>query len=352
MRVLFYLYENGVNKMIAKENDISLLMKERTKDIIDNMEDIDDILEVVKFLNAKQNNKKEREKISRKDILNSFSIHLDAEGKKKSTIENYSVEAKRLLEYFKTKEIDLKFLDHHIVEEYLAIQRKIRNLNINAYSKVVVIIRVFIKYLNSKKIIDIEISKIKVPKRVKPIREYLSKQDEEKIKEYINNREERYKNENLRDMIIYYLGVNCGLRKSEILNIKWDNIDLKNSQIRIRKSKGEKDRKIPIGKNLFFLLSKYRKKTKNYKGPVIKGSFGKKINSNSLQNIVRRMFKESGVYRKNLCTHSLRHTFAEKHRKKGTDIATLSKLMEHSSIATTEAYLHVTNDDINKVVID
>jgi len=141
------------------------------------------------------------------------------------------------------------------------------------------------------------------------------------------------------------------LRRGEILNLKWEDIDFTNSMIYIRVSKGGKSRKVPFNADIKRLFLNYRKKTKQYIGKVIKGSFGKKITSCALQNIVVGIYKKSGVYREGLCIHSLRHSYAERLRKKGTDIVTIAKLLGHSRIDTTQTYFHVTEDDIKNAVL-
>ena len=172
-----------------------------------------------------------------------------------------------------------------------------------------------------------------------------------KILSYINQRRENYRNENLRDFIIIHLGIDCGLRKSEMLNMNWEDIDFSNNMVYIRMSKGGKSRKVPFNDGIKQLLLDYRKRTMKHSSKVIKGSFGKKITSCSLQNIIAGIYKKSGIYREGLCIHSLRHSYAERLRKKGTDITTIAKLLGHSRIDTTQTYFHVTDDDIKNSVL-
>ncbi|MBM3708145.1 MAG: site-specific integrase, partial [Actinobacteria bacterium] len=168
---------------------------------------------------------------------------------------------------------------------------------------------------------------------------------------YLNQRKENYRNENLRDLLIIHLGIDCGLRKSEMLNLKWKDIDFTNNMISIKMSKGGKSRKVPFNAEIKQLLLGYRKRTKQNTSKVIKGSFGKKITSCSLQNIIIGIYEKSGIYREGLCIHSLRHSYAERLRKKGTDIATIAKLLGHSRIDTTQAYFHISDDDIKNAVL-
>ena len=81
-------------------------------------------------------------------------------------------------------------------------------------------------------------------------------------------------------------------------------------------ARAAQDRTVYFNCRLKNTLLDYRKITKNYEGSLISRSFGKKITSTSLHNTVSRIFKESGIYRKGLTIHSLRHTYAERLRKK------------------------------------
>jgi len=71
----------------------------------------------------------------------------------------------------------------------------------------------------------------------------------------------------------------------------------------------------------------------------------------SLQNIISRIFKESKIYRKNLTLHSLRHTYAERLRRKGVDLPTINKILGHSRLDNTDIYLHLNKDDFKMTVL-
>jgi len=68
-------------------------------------------------------------------------------------------------------------------------------------------------------------------------------------------------------------------------------------------------------------------------------------------NAVRRVYKDSGVYRQGLTIHSLRHTYADTLRKKGYDFSVIQELLGHKSLDTTVKYLHVTKEDLKKAAL-
>jgi len=175
--------------------------------------------------------------------------------------------------------------------------------------------------------------------------------DTENIRKYLSRRKEKYRNENLRDRIIISLGIDCGLRRQEFINLNWEDINFDENSINIKNSKGRKNRIVYFNKELKELLCLYRKLSGKYISGLIRGAHGKRITKCSLQNIISRIFKESKTYRKNLTLHSLRHTYAERLRRKGVDLPTISKLLGHSRLDTTDIYLHVNKDDFKMAVL-
>ncbi len=188
-------------------------------------------------------------------------------------------------------------------------------------------------------------SKLKTPKKEDKKREVLSAFDIKKIEVYIKNRTEKFKHENLRDRIIFYLGIKCGLRKSEIIKLNWEDMDFTNSELKIIGSKGGNDRVVYFNGVLKKLLLEYKLTKGLYSGGLIRGKNGNRICSNSLQKAIRRAYKESGVYRPGLTLHSLRHTYAESLRKQGYDFSIIQALLGHKSLETTAKYIHVTRED-------
>ena len=237
------------------------------------------------------------------------------------------------------------------VDGYLSLVRS-RNISNNTYAKLINCIRSFLRFLNQREYIKADFaSLIKIPSKVESIKEELSDLDIKNIKNYLPARKEKYRNENLRDMIIFSLGIDCGLRRQEFINLNWEDINLKENSINIKNSKGRKNRVVYFNKDLRELLYLYRKLNGKYINALIRGAHGKRITKCSLQNIISRIFKESKTYRKNLTLHSLRHTYAERLRRKGIDLPTISKLLGHSRLDTTDIYLHVNKDDFKMAVL-
>ena len=285
-------------------------------------------------------------------LLVQYENKLKATGKAKITIKNYMVEVGKFLIFLQKSNHNLEFLNSQILDNYLSATKSERRLERNAYSKLVIIIRGFLHFLYKSKIIQEDLSsELKVPKKVRKEREFLSSGDIGKIELYLENRKDKYHCETLRDRVILYLGLYTGLRKSEIIKLNWSDINLNEGKIKVLNSKGGKDRVVYFNGNIKEILADYRKKTNSYEGSVIRGVFKKRITGTSLHNTVIKIYKQSGIYRQGLTVHSLRHSFAELLRSKNVDLKVIQILMGHQSLETTDLYLHVSSKDLKGAVL-
>lgn len=286
-----------------------------------------------------------------KDIIKKYQIYLGSQNKADSTIKDYVSESMKFNQYFTKEKTSITDLGIADVESYLSIRNSKKNSN-STYIKLVNCTRSFLRFLFSREYISKNLASfIKTPPKVQSIEELLSDIDIQKVKNYLEARKEKYRNENLRDNIIFYLGIDCGLRRQELINLNWEDIDFEDNSVNIIKSKGGKSRVVCFNQELNNLLIQYRRLTGNYNNALIRGAHGKRISKCSIQSIITRIFKESKTYKENLTLHSLRHTFADRLRRKGTDINTISKLMGHSSIETTAIYLHSNKEDFKRAVL-
>jgi integrase/recombinase XerD len=248
---------------------------------------------------------KEKNSPTKKDIIKEYSTNLQSQNKADSTVKGYLGAAGKLILYMRENKIGLDSVSMSDIDSYLSMVRS-KNISNNTYVKILNCIRSFLKFLYGRSYIDKDLASfIKVPSKIKPIKEELSDLDIKKIRNYLSVREEKYRNENLRDEIIFSLGIDCGLRRQEFTNLNWEDINFKENSINIKNSKGRKNRVIYFNSNLGELIHSYRKSSGKYISALIRGSHGKRLTKCSLQNIISRIYKESKTYRKNLTLHSL-----------------------------------------------
>lgn len=148
--------------------------------------------------------------------------------------------------------------------------------------------------------------------------------------------------ENLKHKAILSLTYSVGLRVSEVVNLKIEDIDSDRMLIYIKNGKGRKDRVVPLSKHVLDLLRLYYKQHKP-KIYLFNGQSGGKYSMKSCQNIYKKHIdKESSI-------HTLRHSSFTNLLESGTDLRVIQKIAGHSSSKTTEIYTHVSNQILNKV---
>ncbi len=190
-------------------------------------------------------------------------------------------------------------------------------------------------YMEKNPILDIEVPKLE--KRLPP---KLTKQATLHLLEIVYNYPYDYKFLRYRNHAIFATFIFAGLRKQELLNLKFTDIDIENLTIFIRQGKGNKDRIVPISYALAQSLKKYHEERRrlNKTNPEffssLRGNVG--FTSNGLKRLVDQVKKSSKIV---FTVHKLRHTFATLMLEGGCDIYSLSKMMGHSDIKTTTIYL-------------
>ncbi len=148
----------------------------------------------------------------------------------------------------------------------------------------------------------------------------------------------------LRNKAIISLMLHCGLRLSEITDLKPGNINLTKGKLRVESGKGNKDRDLAIPDYLIDLLDSWRKiKPKSsFFFPTLQGN---KLSPRYIQQMVKRYSEKAGIT-KNISPHTLRHTYATQYYKQTKDIETLRRILGHTDISTTTIYITLANIDV------
>ena len=143
---------------------------------------------------------------------------------------------------------------------------------------------------------------------------------------------------NVKHRLIIQLGYSAGLRVSEIINLKWKDIDFQRSTIHIKQSKGKKDR-------ILMLSPKVKKGLKRLslkqKGHIFITNRNKKYSQRAIQQIIKNAALKAGI-KKRVTPHTLRHSFATHLLEQGVDIRHIQALLGHTRLQTTQLYTIVT----------
>jgi site-specific recombinase XerD len=154
--------------------------------------------------------------------------------------------------------------------------------------------------------------------------------------------------ENLKHKVILSLLYACGLRVSELLNLKWQHIDRSRMIINVLAAKGKKDRQVMLPGSLIPLLENYyfEYKSKEY---VLNGQFTLQYSDTSVNQVVKQLAKKAGIDSKRVYTHLMRHCSFTHMVEAGTDINLVQRLAGHASSKTTAMYLHLSHNLISKI---
>ncbi len=154
--------------------------------------------------------------------------------------------------------------------------------------------------------------------------------------------------ENIKHLTIMKVAYSAGLRRSEIQNLRVEDIDSKKMEIRIRQGKGKKDRKTILANDALAELRNYYKVYKP-EGILFFGrSRHEQISETALAWMLDRAVERAKIKRK-ISTHTLRHSFASHQLSMGTDIFTIKRLLGHEDIRTTMLYLHINYENAKPI---
>jgi probable tyrosine recombinase xerC-like len=256
--------------------------------------------------------------------------HKEAHGKATGTTK---------ITYVSILEDFIKSIDAHVVEDLniLVIDNFIDTLSLRGYKpktikNKIVVIRSFIKFLYSKNLIDIRPEAIEIPRTVEVEANFL---DEEEQCILIKSAR------NLRDKALIMTILSSGLRASEILNLKED--DLYRRSLIVSRGKGGKPRVTFIDPLTEKSIREYHHKREVDSVFVFTNSFGKPLSRQYLSRMISETALRAGI-KKRVSAHTLRHSFATNMLRKGARIEDVQPLMGHSNISTTRLYMHFTNE--------
>lgn len=157
---------------------------------------------------------------------------------------------------------------------------------------------------------------------------------------------------NRRERVVVELLYSCGLRVSELCNLKMNNINLNTMNI-ICIGKGSKERMIPFGKVALDAINNYMQErdyilseTNSNSEYFVLSDRGDKISRQDIYRIIHRLGK---TLHKEISPHTLRHTFATHLLENGADLRVVQELLGHSDVATTQLYTHISKKRLKDI---
>ena len=263
----------------------------------------------------------------------------------KNTLSAYKRDLEKFKIFFENK--DISKIKENDVSDYIAYLKKEFNTP-RSISRNLSSLRSFYKYLMIEKEVDNSpFSDVSMPKVKKSLPVVLNS---EEINKLLNLKlEDRYSYRNKALLELMYA---TGLRVSELINIKMNDIDMLNAILRTR-GKGNKDRIIPLGEYALVAVTIY---INQFRGDFLNGTTseylflnnrGDKLTRQGIFKILKQVAKETGV-EKDFSPHTLRHSFASHLLDAGADLRSIQELLGHEDISSTQIYTHIAKDKIKK----
>ena len=285
--------------------------------------------------------------------INDFKDYLRIErGLSDNSIISYQNDLNKLKSFLSKTKNGIKPLDvssEHVKEFVYFISKMVKP---NSQSRIISGVRSFYEYLLFEKLIKINpVSNIESPKLQRKLPSTLSIDE---INLMIKNID-KTKNEAERNIAIIETLYGCGIRVSELINLKLSDLFFKEDFIKVT-GKGNKQRLVPVSNINKNLIRKYVLNTRSKK--KIKPEFtdilflnrnGKKLTRAMVFTIVKSLSKKSRI-KKIISPHTFRHSFATHLLENGADLKTIQQLLGHESITTTEIYMHLDNKALKNIM--
>ena len=272
--------------------------------------------------------------IPARDALETMKRWMQHKRYSQSSIKTYINAISGFLKYTSPRSLD--DITHIDIMNYVNDRLIPLKLSFSYQNQVVNAAKLFFRIIKETKM---EFEKIERPRRAHPLPNVLSRAEVRSLLNALTNQKHR---------TMLSLIYACGLRRSELLNLKPEHIDSGRHLIKIINSKGKKDRVIPITDKIILMLRDYYKQY-HPKMWLFEGQAGGVPYSEvSLQKVLKHAVRKAGI-RRPVTLHWLRHSYATHLLESGVDLRYIQELLGHKSSKTTEIYTHVTERSLQKI---
>ena len=298
--------------------------------------------------------------VSSKEVLNLYDNWmkwlLNQKNYSPNTISSYSYDYKYFINFvcnhLSASKVSLKDLQNLALRDFRSWLSFLKTINPNLSAKSLARARASIKSfyfycILIKKIKSSEIYNLANPKLPKNLPRAVSENQIIKVIDILKCEKNKFLQ--LRNTALIYLLWGCGLRVSELLSLNNQQI---NDNYIIIFGKGKKERLVPLLPEIKIKITEWiewKRKNFNYDNDALFISrLGKRLSPRYVQKLIEKLRQQLDLD-KNFTPHALRHSFATQLLMNGVDLRTLQMMLGHSSLATTQNYLKVTNKFVENV---
>lgn len=279
------------------------------------------------------------------NIYNDFMVYLQTErGLSNGTILAYGDDVRKFLRYLQEEVILIRNVDDEVIEEYLA---SLVNLNSYSVNRNISSVKTFLEFLGKVYGYDFSISDIHSIKTSRHLPQVLSREEVDKILDISLKTPFDYRNKAMLEVMY-----GSGLRVSEVIGLKSNNIDLESGVVRFF-GKGSKERMVPLSdmaiRYLRIYLDEYRSFfiKKRITDTVFLNNHGSALTRQGFLMILKRICEQNGITRE-VTPHCLRHSFATHLLEGGADLRSIQTMLGHENLSTTQIYTNLGVDTVRE----
>jgi integrase/recombinase XerD len=284
-------------------------------------------------------------------LLDQFLHYLTVEkGLAKKTLEAYSHDLNRFLNYLEEKRIEDVLRVTKVDVRAFLLTLKVLKLSNKTIVRNLVAIRTFFRFLTEEgKLESNPVEDLESPQLAKTLPEILSLQEVEQLLETPKPQTPL----GIRDRSMLEMLYATGMRVSELVSLQMNQLNLEGGYVLLF-GKGSKERAVPLGAEAIKRVSHYltgarQKLSKGKDSPFLfLNRSGRKMSRQVFWKNIKSYGRRAGI-RKNITPHLLRHSFASHLLARGADLRSVQMLLGHADISTTQIYTHVTGERLRQV---
>ncbi len=270
-----------------------------------------------------------------------------------NTVDNYLRDLNKLVSYAQ----DINKLPNQLglqdFHEFIAALGK-QGIAARSLARLISSIKSFYNYLMLEEVVeDNPTELLQTPKLPSQLPDTLSVEEIDQIVGTLD----LSRNDGFRNKTILETLYGCGLRVSELIDLRKSNLQLEEDYVRVV-GKGNKERLVPLGAATKKLLNTYLEAIRNHIEPaaghedyLFLNKHGKKLSRVMIFMIVKKCVEKAGI-KKNISPHTFRHSFASHLVAGGADLRAVQEMLGHESITTTEIYTHLDRDYLRSTLLE
>ena len=270
-----------------------------------------------------------------------------------NTLDAYVRDLQKLLNYYADLGIDFRRVTLEQLDQFSGTLQEL-GVQPRSVARILSGVRSFYRFLVLEKEIETDPTELlENPQIGKHLPEVLSIQEIDDIEQVID----KSKNQGVRDVAIIEMLYSCGLRISELCNLKMSELFLEEGYIRVH-GKGRKERLVPIGEQAieklrqwFVIRTGVKAKPGHEDYVFISTKRGTKLSRITLFVYIKDYAQRAGI-QKNISPHTFRHSFATHLLEGGANLRAIQAMLGHEDISTTEIYMHIDRSHLREEILE